>query len=57
MHIETSDPSFIDVLISHHAGRNDRLERIDRLIDCPKSPISSTTSTPPPKADPPTPRS
>ena len=36
MRLETSDPSFIDVLISHHAGRNDRLERIDRLIDWPK---------------------
>ena len=36
MHLETSDPSFIDVLISHRAGRNERLERIDRLIDWPK---------------------
>ena len=36
MHLETSDPSFIDVLISRRAGRNDRLERIDRLIDWPK---------------------
>ena len=36
MHIETSDPSFIDVLISRRAGRNDRIDRIDRLIDWPK---------------------
>ena len=36
MHRQTSDPSFIDVLISHHAGRNNRLERIDRLIDWPQ---------------------
>jgi len=33
MHLEASDPSFIDALITHNAGRNDRLDRIDRLID------------------------
>ena len=33
MHLEASDPTFIDVLITPHAGRNDRLDRIDRLID------------------------
>ncbi len=36
MHLEASDPTFIDVLIPHNAGRNDRLDRIDRLIDWPK---------------------
>ena len=36
MRRETSDPTFIDVLISRRAGRNDRLERIDRLIDWPQ---------------------
>ena len=36
MHLEASDPSFIDVLIPTNAGRNDRLDRIDRLIDWPK---------------------
>ena len=33
MHLEASDPTFIDALIPHNAGRNDRLDRIDRLID------------------------
>ena len=36
MHRETSDPSFVDVLIPRDAGCNDRLDRIDRLIDWPK---------------------
>ncbi len=36
MHLEASDPTFIDVLIPPNAGRNDRLDRIDRLIDWPK---------------------
>ena len=36
MHLEASDPTFIDVLITPNAGRNDRLDRIDRLIDWPK---------------------
>ena len=36
MHLEASAPSFIDALITPHAGRNDRLDRIDRLIDWPK---------------------
>ena len=36
MHLEASDPTFIDALITPHAGRNDRLDRIDRLIDWPK---------------------
>ena len=36
MHLEASDPSFIDALITPNAGRNDRLDRIDRLIDWPK---------------------
>ena len=36
MHLEASDPTFIDVLIPSNAGRNDRLDRIDRLIDWPK---------------------
>ena len=30
---ETSDPSFVDILIPRDAGRN---ERLDRLIDWPK---------------------
>ena len=34
MYRETSDPSFVDVLI--RAGRNDRLDRIDGIIDWPK---------------------
>ena len=33
---KTSEPSFIDVLITDHAGRNDQLDRIDRMIDWPK---------------------
>ena len=33
MHLEASDPTFIDALITPNAGRNDRLDRIDRLID------------------------
>ena len=36
MHIETSDPSFVDVLIPRDAGRNERIDRIDRLINWPK---------------------
>ena len=36
MHLEASDPTFIDILITPNAGRNDRLDRIDRLIDWPK---------------------
>ena len=36
MRLEASDPTFIDVLITPNAGRNDRLDRIDRLIDWPK---------------------
>ena len=36
MHLEASDPTFIDILIPSNAGRNDRLDRIDRLIDWPK---------------------
>ncbi len=36
MHLEASDPSFIDILIPSNTGRNDRLDRIDRLIDWPK---------------------
>ena len=36
MHLEASDPTFIDALITPNAGRNDRLDRIDRLIDWPK---------------------
>ena len=36
MHLEASDPTFIDALIPPNAGRNDRLDRIDRLIDWPK---------------------
>ena len=39
MHLEASDPTFIDVLITSNAGRNDRLDRIDRLIDWPKDRI------------------
>ena len=36
MRLEASDPSFIDALIPHNAGRNDRLDRIDRLVNWPK---------------------
>ncbi len=36
MHLEASDPSFIDAFLPFNAGRNDRLDRIDRLIDWPK---------------------
>ena len=36
MRLEASDPTFIDVLIPSNTGRNDRLDRIDRLIDWPK---------------------
>ena len=36
MHLEASDPTFIDVFLPPNAGRNDRLDRIDRLIDWPK---------------------
>lgn len=36
MHRKTSEPSFIDVLIPDQAGRNDQLDRIDRLIDWTK---------------------
>ena len=36
MHLEASDPSFIDAFLPSNAGRNDRLDRIDRLIDWPK---------------------
>ncbi len=36
MRLEASDPTFIDALITPNAGRNDRLDRIDRLIDWPK---------------------
>ena len=35
MRLKASDPTFIDVLIPPNAGRNDRLDRIDRLIDWP----------------------
>ena len=56
MHLEASDPTFIDALITPNAGRNDRLDRIDRLIDWPKSQPSSTMSTPRPKDGPPTAR-
>jgi len=30
MHLEASDPTFIDAFLPHNAGRNDRLDRIDR---------------------------
>ena len=53
MHLEASDPSFIDALITPNAGRNDRLDRLDASSIGPKSQPSSTTSTPPPKAGPP----
>ena len=33
MHRKTSETSFIDTLIPDKAGRNDHLDRIDRLID------------------------
>ena len=33
---KTSAPSFIDVLVPDHIGRNDQLDRIDRMIDWPK---------------------
>ena len=36
MHLEASDPTFIDAFLPSNAGRNDRLDRIDRLIDWPK---------------------
>ena len=36
MRLKASDPTFIDALITPNAGRNDRLDRIDRLIDWPK---------------------
>ena len=36
MHRPASDPSFIDILITDHAGRNDQLDRIDQMIDWPK---------------------
>ena len=36
MRLEASDPSFIDAFLPSNAGRNDRLDRIDRLIDWPK---------------------
>ncbi len=35
MRLKASDPTFIDVLIPPNAGRNDRLDRLDRLIDWP----------------------
>ena len=37
MRLEACDPTFIDILITPKAGRNDRLDRIDRLIDWPKA--------------------
>ena len=36
MHLEASDPTFLDAFLPSNAGRNDRLDRIDRLIDWPK---------------------
>ena len=36
MRLEASDPTFIDALIPPNAGRNDRLDRIDRRINWPK---------------------
>ena len=36
MHRKTSEPSFIDVLVPDHIGRNDQLDRIDQMIDWPK---------------------
>ena len=36
MHRSASDPSFIDILITDHAGRNDQLDRVDQMIDWPK---------------------
>ncbi len=36
MHRKTSEPSFIDVLVPDHIGRNDQLDRIDEMIDWPK---------------------
>ena len=35
MHLEASDPTFLDAFLPSNAGRNDRLDRIDRLIDWP----------------------
>ena len=37
MHRKTSEPSFIDVLVPDHIGRNDQLDRIDQMIDWPKA--------------------
>ena len=36
MHRPASEPSFIDVLITDHAGRNAQLDRIDQMTDWPK---------------------
>ena len=33
---KTSEPSFIDVLVPDHIGRNDQLDHIDQVIDWPK---------------------
>ena len=36
MRLKASDPTFIDAFLPPNAGRNDRLDRIDRLINWPK---------------------
>ena len=36
MRLEASAPTFVDAFLPPNAGRNDRLDRIDRLIDWPK---------------------
>ena len=36
MHRKTSEPSFIDVLVPDHIGRNDQLDRIGQMIDWPQ---------------------
>jgi len=57
MHLEASDPTFIDALIHPNAGRNDRLDRIDRLIDWPKVAAILDDVHAAPEGRPPTPRS
>ena len=50
-----SEPSFIDVLITDHAGRNDQLDRIDKMIDWPKVAKQVNSLYASPEGRPPTP--
>ncbi len=54
MHRKASEPSFIDVLVPDHIGRNDQLDRIDQMIDWPKVAKQVNGLYASPKAAPPT---